>query len=272
MQRLTQLVVRFWPEPATGLDYARMAGTDPKQTFDFRSAMGRSTSTKGHNESMILRRITEHVIAQNWSAVGTEFVIIVVGVFVGLQAQDWSTARAERSTERAAIERLIVEYELNLELLDASKEESQTTMAATESLLDMMSPAPAGDMVDEALARIIVDCLTNPKFIPALGTTNSLVASGDLRLVGDPEIQRMLTQWPATAQVLIEWQEIERHHGEELILGLTFDYLAWPTIVGLLDGSQRESAFDSDYEGLFSSKPFEGLLSNRWYNLSLIHI
>ena len=64
---------------------------------------------------MILRRITEHVKAQNWFAVGVEFVIVVVGVFVGLQAQDWSTARAERSAEHAAIERLIIEYKLNLD-------------------------------------------------------------------------------------------------------------------------------------------------------------
>lgn len=106
----------------------------------------------------------------------------------------------------------------------------------------------------EALADILLDCLTNPKFVPNLGTTNSLIASGDLRLIGDPEIQRMFTQWPATAQVLTEWQEIERHHGEELILGLTLDYIAWPTIDGLLDGSLQESAFDSDYEGLFSSR------------------
>jgi len=71
---------------------------------------------------MILRRITEQVKSQNWVAVGIEFVIVVVGVFVGLQAQDWSTARAERSAEQAAIERLIIEYKLNLELLDKDKE------------------------------------------------------------------------------------------------------------------------------------------------------
>jgi len=49
----------------------------------------------------------------------------VVGVFVGLQAQDWSTARAERSAEHAAIERLIIEYKLNLELLNEEKEKSR---------------------------------------------------------------------------------------------------------------------------------------------------
>jgi hypothetical protein len=93
-----------------------------------------------------------------------------------------------------------------------------------------------------------------------------LVASGDLRLIGDPEIQRMLTQWPTTAQVLIEWQEIERHHGEELILGLTLDYLSWPSLLSLLNDSMPTSALESDYQGLFSSKRFEGLLNNRRYN------
>ncbi len=216
---------------------------------------------------MILRRITEHVRAQNWFAVAIEFVIVFVGVFVGLQAQDWSTARAEQKAERAAIERLIVEYESNLELLDADKEESRRTMAASERLLAMISPEPAAIIADEALAQTILDCLTNPKFVPTLGTTTSLVASGDLRLIGDPEIQRRLTQWPRTAQVLIEWEEIERHHGEELVLGLTFDYLAWPSLLSLLDDSNPVSAMESDYEGLFSNKRFEGLLVNRRYNI-----
>jgi len=218
---------------------------------------------------MILRRITEHVKVQNWLAVGIEFVIVVVGVFVGLQAQEWSNARVERSAERDVIERLIVEYRLNLELLDQDNEKSQTTMAATERLLAMISPNPDAVAADEALARTFLDCLTNPKFVPTLGTTNSLVASGDLRLIDDAELQRMLNQWQTTAQVLIEWQEIERHHGEELILGLTIDYLAWPTLINLVDSSSPSSALKSDFHGLFSSKRFEGLLNNRWYNTRL---
>ncbi len=33
---------------------------------------------------MILRRITEHVNAQNWFAIGLDFLIVVVGVFIGI--------------------------------------------------------------------------------------------------------------------------------------------------------------------------------------------
>ena len=215
---------------------------------------------------MILRRITEQVKTQNWVAVSIEFVIIVFGVFVGLQAQDWSTARADRIVEHTAIERLIIEYKLNLELLGEDKEKSQNTMVATERLLAMISPEPPTVIADKALAQIFLDCLSNSKFVPTLGTTNSLVASGQLRLIRDPEIQRMLTHWPTTAQVLIEWQEIERNHGEELILGLTLDYIAWPNLLNLVDESHLTSAMKSDYQGLFSSKRFEGLLNNRLYN------
>ena len=36
---------------------------------------------------MILRRVTEHVKAQNWFAVAIDFVIVVVGVFIGIQVR-----------------------------------------------------------------------------------------------------------------------------------------------------------------------------------------
>ncbi|MBT8081976.1 MAG: hypothetical protein KJP08_03785 [Gammaproteobacteria bacterium] len=45
---------------------------------------------------MLLRRITEHVNAQNWTAIFLDFVIVVVGVFVGLQAQEWNAARQDQ--------------------------------------------------------------------------------------------------------------------------------------------------------------------------------
>ena len=217
---------------------------------------------------MLLRSITHHVRQQNWFAVWVDFLIVVIGVFVGLQAQEWSNARADRNAERAAIERLIVEYRQNLELLDAENEKSRKALTATEDLLSIIALGNYPQAMNENLAQTILSCLQNAKLIPALGTTNSLVASGDLGLIGDPEIQKALNQWPAVAQVLIEWQEIERNHGEELILGETFNYISWPTLLSFLDEDWQASRLENDLQGLFSSKRFEGLLTNRRYNTS----
>jgi hypothetical protein len=49
---------------------------------------------------MILRRVREHVGSHNWFAVAVDFVIVVIGVFVGIQASNWNQARAERSQGR----------------------------------------------------------------------------------------------------------------------------------------------------------------------------
>ena len=55
---------------------------------------------------MLLRRITEHVKAQNWTAVALDFAIVVVGVFVGLQVQDWAEEQDRRKAERSYTMRL----------------------------------------------------------------------------------------------------------------------------------------------------------------------
>lgn len=46
---------------------------------------------------MILRRITQHVKAQNWFAVGLDFVIVVTGIWVALMAGQWADERQQRS-------------------------------------------------------------------------------------------------------------------------------------------------------------------------------
>ena len=45
---------------------------------------------------MLLRRIITHVKAQNWTAVALDFVIVVVGVFIGIQVANLNDARGER--------------------------------------------------------------------------------------------------------------------------------------------------------------------------------
>ncbi|WP_412067263.1 hypothetical protein [Rubrivirga sp. IMCC43871] len=64
---------------------------------------------------MILRRITQHVRDQNWTAIAIDFVIVVVGVFVGLQVSNWNAARADARLGRVYTERLLVDLHQNRE-------------------------------------------------------------------------------------------------------------------------------------------------------------
>ena len=39
---------------------------------------------------MILRRLTTNLRAQNWTAIAIDFLIVVLGVFLGIQASNWN--------------------------------------------------------------------------------------------------------------------------------------------------------------------------------------
>ena len=49
---------------------------------------------------MILRRIAQHMKQQHWTGVFIELVIVVVGVFIGLQVNNWNAARVSNQNER----------------------------------------------------------------------------------------------------------------------------------------------------------------------------
>ena len=55
---------------------------------------------------MILRRVIEHFRKQEWTAIAIDFAIVVLGVFVGLQVNNWNEARSSSRQEGVLIAQL----------------------------------------------------------------------------------------------------------------------------------------------------------------------
>ena len=55
---------------------------------------------------MISRRLYQHIQSHNWFAVAVDFLIVVIGVFVGIQVSNWNAERVERRAARTYIERI----------------------------------------------------------------------------------------------------------------------------------------------------------------------
>lgn len=83
---------------------------------------------------LFLRRIAVHLREQNWFALAAEFVIVVVGVFLGLQAANWNEERQERKDEEVILTRLQAETGA---LLSAVREER----AEVQSWMDLLQQA-----------------------------------------------------------------------------------------------------------------------------------
>ncbi len=64
---------------------------------------------------MILRRVIEHFRKQEWTAIAIDLVIVVLGVFIGIQVANWNAARADQRLGRAYAERLSASLEADLQ-------------------------------------------------------------------------------------------------------------------------------------------------------------
>lgn len=71
---------------------------------------------------MILRRVMEHVKDQNWFAVGIDFVIVVFGVFIGIQVANFNAARIEAKRADSFLQRLHQDVSDDIVMLEQRKE------------------------------------------------------------------------------------------------------------------------------------------------------
>jgi len=103
---------------------------------------------------MILRRVIAHFKKQEWTAIAIDFLIVVVGVFVGLQVSNWNEARAERSREAIYLASLAKDIRSDIAEIDEIVRVSTLRMSALNYLLREASGEEPPDGFDSARGRI----------------------------------------------------------------------------------------------------------------------
>jgi len=88
---------------------------------------------------MAIRRIREHAAGHNWFAVAVDLVIVIIGVFIGIQASNWNAGRIERGEVRAYRAQIIQDLRSNEREIAArdhyyrqAREHSLAALAALE--------------------------------------------------------------------------------------------------------------------------------------------
>src|SRR6185295_19530281 len=156
---------------------------------------------------MISRRIAEHVKVHNWFAVAIDFVIVVVGVFIGLQVQEWNTARQARARGQTYSARLTddLRYEAwNYEYLIAYYKEVREN---AERALAAMTAGPA--LSDE---QFLITAYRASQYIfneTRRSTYDEMIATGDIGLIADQRLRE--TAFSAYTNPAIELAVEVRH-------------------------------------------------------------
>lgn len=148
---------------------------------------------------MLLRRITKHVKDQNWFAVGIDFVIVVIGVFIGIQVANWNDASQERLTEAQYLERFAAELELTIEQIQEERAFSESALTAIQTFSTRLYDAPTTDEeLIEATNGFLSEGAFFAKFKPHRTTFDDLVTTGNFDIISNEAIRTALTKLHAT--------------------------------------------------------------------------
>jgi len=136
---------------------------------------------------LILRSVTEHVKAQNWTAIAIDFVIVVLGVFIGIQLGNWNEDRetrerasvfSERLTEDLRYEAWAYEY-----LLEYNKDVRRSARAALDSL---SGEAP---LSDEQFLVSVYRATQYKYHDRGRATYDELLSTGEIGLIRDETLR-----------------------------------------------------------------------------------
>jgi len=106
---------------------------------------------------MILRRVIHHFRNQEWTAIVLDFVIVVVGVFIGIQVANWNALRSERAQLEQQLLSLRSELQDNQLNLGDYRAGLQQQVDDVSYLLEQASGAPLPGGFASARGRIEIE-------------------------------------------------------------------------------------------------------------------
>ena len=137
---------------------------------------------------MILSRVVEHVKQQHWTAIFIDFLIVVVGVFIGMQVTNWNEVRTERSLEAGYLGSLKEDIAYSMQKLQKMIQSMEEQQVARETLYAYVIDT---DSAMEPAARdrlIFIGLFMLPQVDISEVTFETLKSSGRLSLLRSPAL------------------------------------------------------------------------------------
>lgn len=151
---------------------------------------------------MLLRRIKHHIVNENWFAVFVDFVIVVVGVYVGIEVSNWNEARQEDDRSQEYLERIRADLVSDQSAAQARQVFWGRVIEYGEAAI---RHAETGDLYRGSVSQTVLAYFQASQVDPytSVSTTyDEMKAAGELSLVRNAELRSKLATYYVYANSL----------------------------------------------------------------------
>jgi hypothetical protein len=149
----------------------------------------------------ILRRLSDGLRRQDWAGVAIDFAIVVLGVFVGIQASNLNSARIDKALQAEYLERIDADLDAIIARAQDQRQFEKTKSRQVLAALAMTRPQGSEEK-SVRLGHLLTAMTTrlSPNFESS--TFNEIQNSGRLSLIEDPRLRMHLSAYFARLQYL----------------------------------------------------------------------
>jgi len=136
-----------------------------------------------------------------------EIILVMIGILLAVQVNDWSTLRKEQKEEQQLLRQLKTEFEVNrMQIEDKITLHGQIVNSGKQvlRLVDGQDRTLSLDSLYSHLGWTI----TAPTFDPSLGVTNDLINSGKLYLIRNDSLRHLVSGWSGYIDFATEEEKI----------------------------------------------------------------
>jgi len=146
---------------------------------------------------MILRRLSQSLKEQNWTAIWIEFVLLVAGVFLGIQVSNWNAARADDIRAQTYLVRINDNLNYDLQAIERREVFWRQVIDYGNSAIRY---AETGELVDGSKGKTMLAFYQASQLWPWVTndtTYQELSNGGELGLIKDGNFRESLTKYYA---------------------------------------------------------------------------
>lgn len=162
---------------------------------------------------MLLRRVIEHFRKQEWTAIGIDFVIVVVGVFIGLQVANWNEARVDRQRAHAYLERIHSDLETDIANYRNRMAFWERVSQYGRAGLTLADTGQANEASQWDLVLAYFQSSQVAEYLTTSATYDEIKSAGELGLIANVDLRNALAAYyiNATNPVLTERPAYRMH-------------------------------------------------------------
>lgn len=155
-------------------------------------------SQRRQPDAMRYRRLIEQLRQQNWTAIGIDFVIVVVGVFIGIQVANWNDERREAKRGDQYLARIDADLAADIAEMDLRLAFWREVVAHGRGAIHY---AETGELVKGSAWKTVLAFYQASQlypYVPRDTTYQEMRNAGELGLIRDPSLPPALADYYIT--------------------------------------------------------------------------